>query len=344
MFDYLADEGFITWAIKRSKITFIVHGSLTCETPVTFPWDISIGPPTTQVMVKGVDRISKTEVSLDKVYFHELVNETVFYGEIALRDATRDGVVEALGLLERWADLLCLAHGNPKIQLEIQIPIRVITETGRPIEDRHIDRWHRLIPLMHVLPDEIRSRVDRGLWWYRKGCNAQRTSLFDAYAAFWNVLEILCGVSGSRHQKGPDVDEKIRKYLGSQKSIRAGHIVHCYNSLVNYGIPAQVKGALTEILGDEERATKWSFYCFDAKPKDVSFYKIRNDINHGNIRENNLTEARRVFLRGMLLQHLVYVCLHEIMGIHISPSENVDELVRNVVSTPGNDFEAPIFL
>jgi hypothetical protein len=345
MQNYLEEQNFIDDVIETGKIKFVVHGNLTCQFPINFKGDIFIHPPTVRVKANHRDKDKESEINLDKVHFRDLEGETVFRGEMLVKERNLTGIGNALDELELWADMLCLAHGNPKIHLEIQLPIRVISATRRDIELQDIREWHRFEAVLGKLPKARQDRIKRALWWYRKGCSLHNYSIFDTYTAFWNVLEIVCAVSGNLTRKGTDIDEAVQKYLASKKKITAGDISHCYNSIVKYGIPEQMKDALIPLLNSSDEADQWVYYCFKVKPDKDRFYQIRNDINHGNISATNTADLRRVYLRGMILQDFVFCCLNRILGVGLKFTSDGDihQKVRHMMNTPDGDISSPVF-
>jgi helix-turn-helix protein len=82
------------------------------------------------------------------------------------------------------------------------------------------------------------------------------------------------------------------------ETIGVDEIRKCYDKFVNYSIRFQMQDALEkdEMLG-EKHAARWIYHCFEIKPDKEQLYRIRNDINHGNIRENSGRDYERVYLR-----------------------------------------------
>ena len=341
MFSFLNNKSFVDFVLGRGRIPFIVHGDLTVNANFTFWWGIHISPPTYKVRVHGENKTSNGPRILGDVYIHELTGETVFPGEVELPENTMRGIGLALSSLERWANFLCLANGNPKIQVEVQLPVRAVAETTRELTVSDLDTWADLINYHASLPDAEKQQVENALWWYRKGCAASKYSVFDGYTAYWNCLEILCGVSGSKIRQGEQVAADVQSYLRDKKQISPGHILHCYNAFVNYSIAAQMEDALKTSLGTEQ-GEQWAFYCFKVQPSHDRFYQIRNDINHGNIRENDGRAYQRVYLRGMLLRQLVLRVLHKRLGrtLSLGRQDNVHTLVNDVLNHPDRlDFD-----
>lgn len=63
-----------------------------------------------------------------------------------------------------------------------------------------------------------------------------------------------------------------------------------------------------------EDAKQIIFQCFEVAPPKDRLSQIRNDINHGNIRENSGVDYKRVYFRGMLLQTIVMKLLYAKLG------------------------------
>lgn len=307
MFSYLSNQPFVEYVLERGNIPFIVRGNLECADSIDFSplLNIRTFPPTESLKVTK----RKADGATEDIFIRELHEETVFSGEIDLAEKTPRGIAMALWAIERWADFLCLALGNPRIQVEVQLPVNVvITMSGFKLGAEALVRWASFVISHSELEDHERPRIASALWWYRKGCAAANYSLFESYTAYWNCLEIMCSVSGNKIKKGTTVDEQIQGYLNSKKSIRAGDILHCFNNFVNYSIAQQMKDALKDLIG-EEQGTECIYQCFEIKPENNRLYQIRNDINHGNIRENSAEDYQRVYLRGMLLEHIVMAAL-----------------------------------
>lgn len=326
---YLDDKNFVDFVLEKGSIPFVVRGSLSCLANFNFaPFvGVRISRPTYHIRVFGENK--KESEDFIKINVRELVDEVVFPGEIELPELNTKGISKALYGLELWADFLCVAVGNPKIIVEVQRPMNVIIASQSEFDYPSLERWASLMEQYFQLPTEERKKLASAVWWYRKACSTTYYSLFDGYTAYWNCLEILCGVSGSKANQGEDIDEKIRNYLKNKKKITAGHILHCYNSFVNYSIKEQMKDALKEMLG-EEQATQTIYQCFEIKPEEDRLYQIRNDINHGNIRENSGKDYERVFYRGMLLSHIVMTLIHKKLGRPISIGTSINKLAEQL--------------
>ena len=333
MFSHISDKSFVESVLERGSIPFMVRGSLECESNFAFAPYVGIRLSGPTFRLKAVGENSEQQLS-GEVFVNELVDEAVFPGEIQLSEKTTEGISKALYAVELWADFLCLATGNPKIKVEIQHPMNIVITTRKRLEPASLDRWASLTESYFQLETDARKKVSAALWWYRKACATSHYSVFDSYTAYWNSLEILCDVSPSRIKEGPEVDKAIQNCLPNQREkIRAGHILECYNRFVNYSIAHQMKDALDLMLGEPE-AKQVIHQCFEICPKHDRLYQIRNDINHGNIRENSANDYERVYLRGMLLWHIVMTLLYRKLGHSVSVGTEINTLAEQLSNPP----------
>ena len=328
---YLDDKAFVDFVLEKGSIPFLVRGSLVCSANFNFiPFvGIRVSGPTYHVHAIGENPGKPEDTGV--IYVHELNDEAVFPGEIELAEKTKLGISKALNCLELWADFLCLAVGNPKIVIEVQRPINAVITTRSNLDSRAFNKWGTLSENYLQLETSDRRKLAGAMWWYRKACTAVYYSLFDSYTAYWNCLEILCNVSGSKVHKGNNVNNAIQQYLKSKTKIKPGHIQHCYNNFVNYSIKEQMKDALKVIMG-EEQAVQAIYQCFEVKPEKDRLYQIRNDINHGNIRENSGRDYERVRYRGMLLWNIVMELLHKKLGHSISMGMSINALADKLAN------------
>ncbi len=332
MFNFLTDKAFVESALEKGIIPFLLRGNLECDANFNFsPFvNIEVSGPTFHIEAHGENPNQENWL---KIHIAELNDEAVFPGEIELPERTIQGISKALYGLELWADFLCLAIGNPNIKVEVQLPVNAIIVSRSKLDVSALDRWATLISTHFNLSDSDRKKIAGAIWWYRKGCRAAYYSVFDSYTAYWNCLEILCGVSGSKIMKGSEVDNKVQDYLKNKKKIKAGHILECYHRFVNLSIVQQMKESLTGMIG-EDLARQVVYQCFEIKPEKVRLYQIRNDINHGNIRENIGQEQERVYLRGMLLWEIVMQLLYKLLGNPITLGMDFNTLAERLANPP----------
>ena len=328
MVSLLDDEAFVDFVLEKGSIPFVVRGSLECEANFNFApvMDVRVSGPTFHLEVIGKSPIQEEPI---KLLVRELMDEAVFPGEMRLPEKTINGIARALYALELWADFLCLAVGNPKIIVEVQRPMNPVIRTRSRFDVAALNRWADLSKAYVQLPESEKWKLASAVWWYRKACAAAYYSIFDSYTAYWNCLEILCNVSGSRINKGPEVDGAIQAYLHDKSEIKSGHILECYNRFVNYGIANQMKDALKDMLG-KEQADQLAYQCFEVLPAENRLYHIRNDINHGNIHENSVQDYERVYFRGLLLQSAVMTLLYSKLGRPISLGMDTNALAARL--------------
>lgn len=328
-FSYLGEKTFVDFVLEKGSIPFVVRGSVTCLENFSFAplVGVQISKPTYHLRVFGENQ--KETDDFIKLHVQELVDEVVFPGEIELPNRTIEGISKALYGLELWADFLCIAVGNPKVIVEVQKPINAVIASQSNFDYPSLQRWENLIRRYFQLSTEDRKKLASVLWWYRKASSTAYYSLFDSYTAYWNCLEILCGVSGSKSNQGKDIDNKIETYLKNKKKITSGHILHCYNNFVNYSIKEQMKDALKNMMGDEQ-ASEVIYQCFEIKPEEERLYQIRNDINHGNIRENSGKDYENIYFRRMLLWDIVFTLINHKLGHNVSSGMSVNKLVEKL--------------
>ena len=339
-FIYHGDQSFIDLVLEKGSISFVVRGSVTCLANYNFaPFiGVKISQPTYHVRVLGENQ--KETDDFININVRELVDEVVFPGEIELPERNLEGIYKALYGLELWADFLCLAVGNPKVIVEVQRPVNIVMASQSNFDNSSLQRWGSLIGPYFQLASEERRKLAGVLWWYRKASSTAYYSLFDSYTAYWNCLEILCGVSGSKTKQGESVDKQIEAYLKNKKNITAGQILHCFNNYVNYSIKEQMKDALKILLGDDQ-ASQVIYQCFEIKPDEERLYQIRNDINHGNIRENSGRDYERVQFRGMLLWEIVFKLINKKLGLEISSGMTVNQSADKLQSDRMNFRSKP---
>jgi hypothetical protein len=294
VFHYLDDDAFVEFILEKGSIPFLVRGSLGCSANFNFaPYiGIRVSGPTYRVFAIGEN--TKDQADFGKKHIQELVDEVVFPGEIELPEKTKLGISKALYCLELWADILCLAVGNPKIIVEIQRPINPIITMKRDFEVTSLDKWGSLFENYSQLDVNERKKIAGVLWWYRKACATAYYSLFDSYTAYWNCLEIM------------------------------------FTNEV-YNITKQMKAALRKAkFISSETAIQIIFQCFEIEPENERLYQIRNDINHGNIRENSGLDYERVYFREMLLQSIVMETLNRKLGHPISLGMSINEHAEKI--------------
>lgn len=333
MFNLLEDNNFIEFVLERGNIPFVVRGSLGCIANFNFSplIPVRISRPTYRVHSYGKNVKQKDDI-ID-VFINELHEEVVFPGEIDLPEGSIRGVAKSLYGLELWADLLCIAVGNPKIAIEVQRPLNPVIAMRKDMDPQSLNAWSDLFISLNELDLEKGKRTSAALWWYRKACGTAYYSIFDSYTANWNCIEILCNISGGKIRTGADVDQAVEQYIMERKQIKCGHILECYNRYVNYSIKEQIKDGLNGLINPHQ-AEQIVHQCFEVTPRENQLYQIRNDINHGNIRENSTRDVERVYLRGALLSNIVLMLLYSTLGRPISPNMDINDAAVFLANPP----------
>jgi hypothetical protein len=298
MLNYIDDQNFVDYVLEKGNIPFMIRGSLSCLANFNFRPVIGIRITGPTYRVSAIGENTKDQNDIGDIHIRELFEEVVFPGEIELPEKTKLGVSKALYALELWADFLCLAVGNPKIVVEVQRPVNVVMASQINFDVASLDSWASLFANYTKLETSERKRFAGAIWWYRKACATVYYSLFDSYTAYWNCLEIL--FTNEPH----NIQKQMRVGLTKAKFI------------------------------DNEYAKQVIYQCFEVEPKGDRLYRIRNDINHGNIRENSGVDYQRVFFRGMLLQSIVMELLHRKLGHPISGGMSVNEQAEKLKPPP----------
>jgi hypothetical protein len=327
--DYLDNPTFVDYVLEKGCIPFVVRGNVKCIENFNFAPLICVQISNTNYRIRVFGENKKEKMNDIIIKVREIVDDVVFSGEIKLPERTIEGISKAINSLELWADFLCITIGNPKIFVEVQKPRDLIISSQSTLDYKSLQRLVNLLRQHLQLGIEERSKLESVLWWYRKASSAAYYSLFDSYTAYWNCLEILCSVSGSKLHQGVDIDNKIEVYLKGKIKITSGHILHCYNNFVNYSIKEQIKDALITILKNDI-ALEVIYQCFEIKPEGERLYQIRNDINHGNIRENSEKDYLYVYYRGELLRHIVFILINNKLGQNISNGMSVNKFAEKL--------------
>lgn len=305
MFSYLDDDNFVEHVLEKGSIPFLIRGSLECSANFNFTQliGVRISGPTYRVFAVGENMKDPNDAG--KVHVRELVDEVVFPGEIDLPEKTKTGISKALYALQLWADFICLAVGNPKITVEVQRPINVVMATHSKFDVRSLDSWGDLFVSYTKLDTNERKKFAASLWWYRKACSTAYYSVFDSYTAYWNCLEIM--FTSDHH----NIQKQMRN--GLQKA---------------------------DFISKED-AQQIIHQCFEVEPQKDRLYQIRNDINHGNIRENSGVDYKRVYFRGMLLQTIVMKLLYAKLGRSISAGMSINQQADQLNSPEFQDPKPP---
>lgn len=223
-------------------------------------------------------------------------------GRVHLTDTSQ--LEEGLESLNNFADFWGLAslHGAKVM------PAFAGRSLNLPVGVETLERAEQLYSAYQELPDDRRDLVKRALFWY--GQASGNTSPFVQFTALWNVVEILSETSPSkvREDQVDELNKYIRQKL-NEGELKPGHIAECYHRFVYVSVRDQVSDALRRLFPEDE-AERWIDECFDyhfdeeTRIPEYGFYRLRNELNHGAVTQNNeedhtKIEWRLVDLRGL---------------------------------------------
>ena len=195
--------------------------------------------------------------------------------------------------------------------------------TGLAIND-YIDTINSMLEKLHTCPSEQRQILLRAMWWMRQARHDFLSgnitpSIFSLYLSYWNAFECLvdyaCKINPlgklPRLKKQEMVDSFFQN-LSTSPSLE--DVEKCYREIINPGLKKRAMHALTSVLGQE---TGESFHseCFTKNSQADSLYQIRNDIDHGNIVEYDLSTRLRVINGLNRLQDIVLSFIYALLSI-----------------------------
>jgi hypothetical protein len=93
----------------------------------------------------------------------------------------------------------------------------------------------------------------------------------------------------------------------SGRRVDAALVADCYLTIVRPGFVGKASHALKSCF--DGRAKHYIEQCFRIKPDADRLYQIRNDIDHGSIDADNLSELLRISERQRLLWEIVFIML-----------------------------------
>ncbi|MDP1714837.1 MAG: hypothetical protein Q8L41_08835 [Anaerolineales bacterium] len=157
--------------------------------------------------------------------------------------------------------------------------------------------------------EQIRLKIMRAAWWMRQArhdllSGAPNISIFSLYSSYWNAFECLidvaCNLIPPKKLSKADKAKQIQQYVSALPKpleLEVEDILHCYNSIVNLGFPHKAHHVFSLMI-DKETGERLYSECFTKQPETDRLYKIRNDIDHGNITEYDMPTRIRV-LNGL---------------------------------------------
>jgi hypothetical protein len=180
----------------------------------------------------------------------------------------------------------------------------------------------KAIKVYDKLDPRVKRKVASALYWMREPrrntLESYSNDVLRAYAGHWNAFECLVEtVSIARPRRRPAKEEKqakIDQFLADHGGRLTPADVVELNRTVDPGFRAKASHVLRQYF-PEDKAKKYIYECFEAKPDEDRLYQIRNDINHGNIDASNPEELIRVQDKQLRLWMIVFGILGQIIPI-----------------------------
>jgi hypothetical protein len=155
--------------------------------------------------------------------------------------------------------------------------------------------------------EQIYFKIMRAAWWMRQArhdllSGAPNISIFSLYSSYWNAFECLvdvaCKLIPPKQLSQADKTKQLQQYFSAlTRSPEPEDILLCYNNIVNPGFRHKVQHVFSLII-DKEAGDRLYSECFTKDPEADRLYRIRNDIDHGNIAEYDMNTRIRV-LNGL---------------------------------------------
>ncbi len=196
-----------------------------------------------------------------------------------------------LARLEAFFDALSFSELGKAI--EVRPRLRGATTSIRsPLDDERITQALEVLDSLESLPEKERNSLGRALKWYRESFRAR--SIFNQFSMLWNCLEIVATQHGGEGTESRTRRLEVAKsYLKKRgESLRLEDLVHVHNNIVQASIRNQMTRGFRRLFGKDADVPVG--LCFGRVPEEERLWRIRNDINHGNIVESSLDDRTRV--------------------------------------------------
>jgi hypothetical protein len=250
---------------------------------------------------------------------------------IKVKTKTIDGFWDAIGRLELFLNsysiVSLLSGSSPTLGAGDSIHyysgfISSSSIAQRSVE-QYVEKVLNVLSNLEKFPPKQHQILMRAMWWLRQArhdilSGNSNPSVFALYLSYWNAFECLISVicdifpmaKFSKSQKKEKVSEFFRN-LAEEPT--PADIVNCYHEIINPGIGERAKHALISVL-KPEIAEQFYQDCFTCVPEDQRLYKIRNDIDHGNIVEYDFPTRIRV-INGLNKLQSILILLVDILVI-----------------------------
>ena len=146
-----------------------------------------------------------------------------------------------------------------------------------------------------------------------------RSDVLRVYAGYWNAFECLveavCVLRPQPKLGKKEKQERIDQFFANHGGkLNPASVAECYRSYVDPGFVAKASHALKQCFA--ERADGYIVgECFRIKPEQDRLYNIRNAINHGETKAENLQELIRVEDQAQQLWMIVFGMIGQIIPV-----------------------------
>jgi hypothetical protein len=177
-----------------------------------------------------------------------------------------------------------------------------------------VERSEGVFDALMKLSAEIRQKVTSALYWIREprqfSQENYRSDILRRYAGYWNAFECLveavCLEKPMTKMSATEKQIAIDQFVSGRR-VDAALVADCYLTIVRPGFVGKASHALKSCF--DGRAKHYIEQCFRIKPDADRLYQIRNDIDHGSIDADNLSELLRISERQRLLWEIVFIML-----------------------------------
>jgi len=241
---------------------------------------------------------------------------------IKVKNKNKDGFWDAISRLENFLNaysVVSLLSGVSPTQgagNSIHYYCQLTADFGAAnrVIEQYVEKVLIVLSNLEKFPLKQYQILIRAMWWLRQArhdilSGNGTPSIFALYLSYWNAFECLIAVTCdifpmtklSSSSKKKKVSEFFRNLTGEPTP---SDIARCYHEIINVGIAERAKHALLSIF-KPEIAEQLYQDCFTCTPEDKRLYKIRNDIDHGNIVEYDFPTRIRVINGLSKLQEIL---------------------------------------
>jgi len=246
---------------------------------------------------------------------------TVLEADVSVEEKTVTAVKDAARRLNLLVGVLCLSHTGMPIRW--YSPLFSYGSTWSAFASLDALAANKAVEQINKLPEKVKRKVTAALFWIRQPRNMShehvRDDHFQSYAGYWSAFE--CLVKAVNILSPQDSRTSTQKNDGLTNRLSAlpaplsvGDIDTLYKEFVNPGLRQKAEHAIKICMGG--RAEHFITQCFASEPAEQQLYKIRNDINHGNVDIDDPEIRMIVESRLMVLWELVFNLLHGVLALN----------------------------